>query len=272
MSDTFYCQPEHQAFTIGAGSTHALLIHGFLGTPREFLPLATEIAAAGATAHGVLLPGFGPGIADLKRVRSEEWLAATRAAWSAIQREADHSVLIGFSMGGAIALALAAEMGLAPDRLILLAPHWKFADRRAALLPLAKYVLREFKPFSPADLANPDVRQIFAAIAPGADLDDPVVRLQLTRNATIPTSALDELRRIGSAAAAASRRLAAPSTVLQGLQDTTTLPVHSRRLAERLHADLVEFPGDHMIVDPAKPSWPIVRDTVVRAVREAGRA
>src|SRR5918998_5806379 len=128
MNEMFYTDPEHQPFFIDAGTSRALLIHGFLGSPRELRPLAQELADAGVTARGVLLPGFGPDIARLKNVQVEEWLATARAAWEEIREGASHTTLIGFSMGGAVALQLAAEAGLAPDQLILLAPHWKFAD------------------------------------------------------------------------------------------------------------------------------------------------
>jgi esterase/lipase len=180
--------------------------------------------------------------------------------------------MIGFSMGGAVALQLAAEAGLAPDQLILLAPHWKFADRRAAILPVAKYVIREFKPFGRIDFDSPDMRRMLAEMAPGADLDDPQVRYQLRNSATIPTHALNELRRISVSAAASATSIPAPTTIVQGLQDTTTLPVYSRALAERTGASLREIPGDHLIVDPGKPSWNIVRDTVVGLAVESGSA
>ena len=147
MNEMFYTDPEHEPFLFEAGSSRALLIHGFLGSPRELRPLAQELADAGVTARGVLLPGFGADIARLKTVRAKEWLAAARAAWEETREGASRTTLIGFSMGGAVALRLAAEAGLAPDQLILLAPHWKFADRRAVVLPVAKYVIREFKPF-----------------------------------------------------------------------------------------------------------------------------
>lgn len=263
MSSQSSSHPDLLPFTFDSGPARALLIPGFLGTPREMRPLGEALADSGVTAQGILLPGFGPDSGGLQRVRAEDWLETARAAWREIRREAEHATLLGFSMGGAVALKLAAEAGLAPDRLILLAPHWRFADRRAVLLPLARFVIREFKPFSAADFANPDVRQLFAAVAPGADLDDPKVRRELASSAAIPTSALEQLRRVGSAAASAAGRLSTLTTILQGLQDTTTLPAHSRTLAKRTAAHLVEFPGDHMIVDPDKPSWPTVRDAVV---------
>ncbi|MBA2595753.1 MAG: alpha/beta fold hydrolase [Chloroflexia bacterium] len=269
MNQVFYADPEHQPFAFPGGSSRALLIHGFLGSPRELRPLARELADAGVTARGVLLPGFGEDISQLKHVRADDWLGAARRAWVETRRDAEHTTLIGFSMGGAVALCLATEAGLAPDRLILLAPHWKFADRRTVVLPIAKYLIREFKPFGRVDFDNPDIRRMFADMAPGADLDDPEVRHQLRDSATIPTHALDELRRIGVSAAKAAPRVSVPTTILQGLQDTTSLPAYTRALAARMGADLLEFPGDHLIVDPGKPSWATVRDAIVRLATAA---
>ena len=271
MHDMFYADPEHQPFLIPGGPSHALLIHGFLGSPRDVRPLAEELAAAGVTARGVLLPGFGDQIDRLRGVKAKEWLETAREAWRETRDGAERATLIGFSMGGAVALRVAAEVGLAPDQLILLAPHWKFADRRAVVLPLAKHVIRDFKPFGRADFDDPDMRRMFLEWSPGADLDDPAVRHQLRNAATIPTSALDELRRIGVKAAAAAPRITAPTTILQGLQDSTTLPIHSRELARRMAANLSEFPGDHLIVDPNKPSWQTVRDKVVDLAVGPGR-
>ena len=167
-------------------------------------------------------------------MQAKEWLAAARAAWEETREGASRTTLIGFSMGGAVALRLAAETGLAPDQLILLAPHWKFADRRAVVLPVAKYLIREFKPFGRIDFDSPDMRRMLAELAPGADLDDPEVRHKLRNSATIPTRALDELRRVGVSAAARASRISAPATIVQGLQDTTTLPAYSRA-ARRAH-------------------------------------
>jgi carboxylesterase len=271
MNEMFYTDPGHEPFHFEVGPSRALLIHGFLGSPRDLRPLAQELADVGVTARGVLLPGFGPDIARLKKVQAEEWLNAARAAWKEIREGANRTTLIGFSMGGAVALRLATEAGLAPDQLVLLAPHWKFADRRAVVLPVAKYLIREFKPFGPIDFDSPDMRRMLAELAPGADLDDPEVRHALRNSATIPTRALDELRRIGVSAIRAPR-VSAATTIVQGLQDTTTLPAYSRELAARMGAELHEIPGDHLIVDPSRPSWSAVRDTVIRLATGTGAA
>ena len=150
MSNVLYAHPDHREFNYGDGPARALLIHGFLGSPRDMRPLAEALAAAGVATRGVLLPGFGPDTARLSRVRAEEWLDAARTAWNDLRRGAERTTLVGFSMGGAIALKLAAEAGLAPDHLVLLAPHWKFADRRTVFLPVGRHFIRQVKPFGDA--------------------------------------------------------------------------------------------------------------------------
>jgi hypothetical protein len=57
--------------------------------------------------------------------------------------------------------------------------------------------------------------------------------------------------------------ISAPTTILQGTQDMTSLPAYTRILAGRMNAEMMEVPGNHMIVDPAAAAWPLVRDTVV---------
>lgn len=264
MTDNRYNSPEHHPFVLGDGHHRALLIHGFLGTPHDMRPLAQALANSGVQAHALLLPGCGPDLSRLEHVRVDDWLQAARGAWHEMREQAEHATLIGFSMGGAVALRIAAEAGLAPDQLILLAPHWKFADRRTMALPFGKYVIRQYKPFDRVKFDNPDVRRLFAELEPEADLDDPEVRRRLRAYGAMPTAALDQVRRIGNAAMAVAAQVAAPTTILQGRDDTVTLPRHSRTLAKRIGADLREVPGDHLIVDPSREAWSAVQDLVVR--------
>jgi len=270
-----FAGPEHHPFRFDAGPDQALLIHGFMGTPRELRPLGEAVAAAGTTARGILLPGFGPDLARLRRVGAREWVAAAAAAWGETRAAAGgaRAVMIGFSMGGAVALAVAAAASRPPDRLVLLAPHWRFADRRAVALPVMKYVIREFRPYAGADFDDPRVRHGFAQSHPGVDLDDPAVREQLRREAVLPTATLDELRKASAAGGRAARRVQTPTLVIQGRQDSTVLPGDTRRLVGRLAgpAELHEVEADHMLVVPDRPAWPEVRDLVVRFATEGER-
>jgi carboxylesterase len=262
-----YADPLHQPFVMAAGSTHILLIPGFLGTPKEMRPLGEALVAAGITARSVQLPGFGSDYGRLAAVGGAEWVEAATRAWLETRRDAERTVLLGFSMGAAVALKLAALAP--PDAVILLAPHWRLADKRAVALPLIKGVMKEFRPFAKANFTDPGTRRMFMEMAPEAELDDPAVQARLRRQTALPTRTLDELRRLGNAAGAAARHVTAPTTILQGRDDTTSLPSYTRLLGLRLGGPLTlrEFPGGHQLVDPAQPTWETVRDGVVGVAR-----
>ncbi|MCA9863975.1 MAG: alpha/beta fold hydrolase [Thermomicrobiales bacterium] len=258
----------------GSTATAALLLHGYMGTPRELRPLGEALAAAGVTTRGELLPGFGKeGRPQLGRVRAEDWLDAARAAWLEVTRGAAHRTLIGFSMGGALALTLAADPAVRPDALVLLAPYWRMADRRAVLLPVAHFVMPRFQPFGKLDFTDPATRLTLAEAVPGVDLDDPDVQRSFQEEMTVPTHSLHQLRRLGLRA---SRARLAPQTsrvIVQGLQDPTTLPQDSRDLSRMIGARLIEVPADHMLVDQNAPAWERVRDAVLsRAVPKPGQS
>jgi fermentation-respiration switch protein FrsA (DUF1100 family) len=148
----------------------------------------------------------------------------------------------------------------------LIAPHWRFADRRAVALPIAKRFIRAIQPFKDADFGNPGVRQAFAEMAPWSNLDDPAVQHRLQREMALPTAALDELRRVSAGGGLAARRVDAPTLILQGRRDATVLARDTRRLATHVRGPIAlhELPGGHLLVAPEGHSWHAVRDLVVR--------
>lgn len=271
MSTDSQIDPLDLPFHLAAGPTHTLLVPGYMGTPKEMRPLAEALAADDISARGVLLPGFEPDSARLAEAGSDEWMDVALKAWLEIRPVAERTVLIGFSMGGAVALKLAALAP--PDALVLLAPHWRFADKRALALPLVKGVMKQFQPFGNADFSDPTTRKMFAEMEPNADLDDPTTQAQLRNKTALPTRSLDEVRKIGAAAGTAARHVKVPTTILQGRDDTTSLPIYTRLLALRLAGPLSlhELPGGHQLVDPALPPWETIRAAVVAAAVAVAR-
>jgi carboxylesterase len=241
----FYGEPEHQPFQLGSGKVGALLIHGFPGTPAEMRPLGERLAAAGWTVYGPLLPGFGPQIPTLGQKTRYDWVAAAGEAWRIIQKQHETSVLIGFSMGGALALNLAAERQ--PTFLVMLAPFWRFASWQGNLLPLVKLFKKTFYPFAQADFADTAVRKQVAEVMPGADLNDPAVQAQIRQQVQLPMKTIDEVRRLGKSGGQRASEIHCPTLVLQGIQDTVVLPYLSRQLIARLAGPVTyrEIPGDH---------------------------
>ena len=261
----FYAGDAHEAFHFPAAhpsEVGALLIHGFMGSPKELRPIGEHLAGAGVNVHGILLPGFGAEISRLATIKRAEWLEAAHRAWDDVCGRYAQTILLGYSMGGALAIHLAVRS--APDRLVLLAPFIRMADRRAIALPLLQHVMKEFKPYEKADFNSPQVRWDFRHIDPDLDLSDPVMQERLRREATIPVSSLVELQLMCRTAARIASRSTAPTLIVQGTRDTISRPADTRRLARSLagRLTLTEIEADHMLPFDDRPWWPVVRDQI----------
>ena len=264
----WYVYERHQPFALTRetqAEVGAFLVHGFTGTPAEMRPLGMAIHAQGIDAHGILLPGMGANIEQLNAMTAGSWLAATAEAWQEHRSRYARSILIGYSMGGALALHLAARRP--PDLLILIAPFVRMADPRAVALPVLKHVIREFRPFAKTDFDHEETRTFFARTMPELDLDHPEVRRNLTEGRAISSRVLDELRWLGRRAEQLASTVTAPTLIVQGTEDGITLPQYTRRLVCKMGGRVTyhEIPGDHMLPCEGWPSWPEVRRLVTAA-------
>jgi carboxylesterase len=233
---TPFPDPTHQPFVLGHGRAGALLIHGFMGTPAEMRPLAQALVGHDHTAHGLLLPGFGPDLPRLKQIGRRDWLSAATETWVKVARQHTPSVLIGYSMGAAIALHVATHTP--PDVLILLAPFWRINNWLANLLPIAKYLKPTISPFEMGDINDPAVREQIQKMLPEADLDDPVVIEALKREATMPTAVLDDMRALGASAYKLAPDITCPTLIIQGTQDDTVDMTLTRKLIQQIKAPI----------------------------------
>lgn len=250
---SLYGHPRHQSFVLGESKKRALLLHGFPGTPAELRPVAESLLTLGFQVQVPLLPGFGVEISNLGRTRWQEWVQATADAWRELAKGAETTVLLGFSVGGAVALnavALNTAAQAHPDRLVLIAPFWRLPDSRAKLLPLLRFAVPRLKPFQGADFTSEVVRAQFERLEPTLDLDDPAVQRTLRDEVALPTSSLVEVQRLGRSAYRLAPGITAPTLVFQGRSDTTVLPADTRRLALRLGGPvtLSELEGDHQLI------------------------
>jgi len=89
--------------------TRILCVHGLGGTAATMQPLVDALRAQGHEVSAITLPGHGTIDSDLLDVTWHDWVAAVADA-SAV-RSID--VIVGQSMGGNLALALAARHGCA---------------------------------------------------------------------------------------------------------------------------------------------------------------
>jgi len=268
----WFAGPEHQPFDLMPDTPRgaALLLHGFPGTPSELRPLGEGLSAAGVSALAPLLPGFGPAMHQLAYVGERDWLASAAEAWAGVRARNSPTVLVGYSMGGALALRLAAEWP--PDRLVLIAPLWRLlgpAWPLGALLPAVQRFVPSIGLLDHGSaLDNPELRHFFARAAPDLDLDLPEVRAELRQHARLPTAAIAELWRLAIGSGAAARRVRVPTLILQGQADRVVRSHDTRALAGRLGGPvhLHELVTGHLLLDPTTSAWECVRELIVRFV------
>ncbi len=106
-------------YTLGSGEEAVVFIHGISGSPAHFREMAENLAEAGYTARGVLLPGHGTKAEHLTRVTWHDWYDHCAEEIRALQETHRAVHVVGYSIGAALALELAAGLG-SLGRLVLL--------------------------------------------------------------------------------------------------------------------------------------------------------
>ena len=110
-----------------------LLLHGWITTPADFGGLPQALDEAGWDVFAPLQAGHGTTPRALKGITPDKLLDTARGHYGALRGRYGRVVLIGFSMGGAMATILAAEQP--PDRLVLIAPFCGVRHKWYYVLP-----------------------------------------------------------------------------------------------------------------------------------------
>jgi carboxylesterase len=197
-----------------------LLLHGAGDTPQTLRYLAASLHSRGFHVSAPLLPGHGRSIADFARIRADQLIAAARENLRNLR--ADHSWVgvIGLSMGGALAVQIAAE---SPDlpALGLVAPYLTMPrdiDRAARLAWLWGIVV-------------PVVRS-----ANGISVLDPEERERSLGYGVFTAAGLRALRTTARRGFAALPRVAAPTLMIQSREDNRISVADAERVFARLGA------------------------------------
>lgn len=104
------------------GKTPAvLLVHGFGGSPFDFKPLTDELQKQGIAFHAILLPGHGSTPRNLKDVTEQQMMDYALNSLDILTRKYGKVTVVGFSMGGAIALNLAEKKEI--NQMVLFGPY-----------------------------------------------------------------------------------------------------------------------------------------------------
>jgi carboxylesterase len=106
--------PGAEPFRFDAGPRGALLIHGFTGCPASMRPMGRWLSDRGISTVGPRLPGHGTTWQDLETTSWRDWEREAERALTELSARCPDAIVVGLSMGGALALHLAASH---PDRL-----------------------------------------------------------------------------------------------------------------------------------------------------------
>lgn len=157
----------HSISLPGEVARGALVLHGYADTPQSVRALCDALHRGGWAVEAPLLPGHGRTLPSLDRTNEGQWLAEARAAWLALRSRHGTCVLAGQSMGGALAVLLAAEDP--PAALVLVAPYLA-ETRRVGRLTAWSWLWGLLMPY--ADTSDPrsirDPEGLLASRAYGA--------------------------------------------------------------------------------------------------------
>lgn len=185
-----------------------LLIHGFGGNKEEIAPLANRLTESGYQVNCPSLAGHTGNRKDLRGVSFHDWILSAEKGLEELTTTCDYVYVIGFSMGGLIAINLALKHQL----------------RGAVTLntPIYYWDLKQII----VNTVN-DVRQ--------RKLEH--IRYYLRSSASFPISALVHFRRLLHLTKPVIARVQCPLFVAQALEDDTVRKSSAAYIYERASSD-----------------------------------
>lgn len=215
-----------QPLRLEGGGVGCLMIHGFTSSPADLRPLSKYLHSLGYTVWELLLPGHGACPANLAQCGWQDWLRAVELELEKLKARGSQVWVLGFSMGGILAM-LAAAHGGADGLVTIAAPIWPrpWQTRWA-------FVLRHFRRYvqlgTPRRYCQPSWRYEEVALASIAQL------MQLIKRGKKALGAVT-----------------VPALMVQGCQDRTIRPQSAGYIYKRLGSrrkELIVVPGEHMLL------------------------
>jgi carboxylesterase len=140
------------------GRIGVLLSHGFTGSPASMKPWGEYLASHGYAVSVPRLPGHGTSWQEMNKTTWADWYGEVERAFEALANQVDTVVVCGLSMGGGLALRLAADH---PDRvagLVLVNPAVRTERKDVKLLPVLKHLVPAM-PGIANDIKKPGVQE-----------------------------------------------------------------------------------------------------------------
>jgi carboxylesterase len=167
MRETHRLLPGAEPYQRDGGPLGALLLHGFTGSPASTRPLAEWLGERGLSVIAPRLPGHGTHWEDLAQTKWTDWEAEAVGALKDLASRCSDVAVVGVSMGGAMALHLAATH---PDDVRCVAVVNAYIhDPRLAMAPVVRLFTRTMK-LRTNDINKPGQDEVAYDRAPVATL------------------------------------------------------------------------------------------------------
>ncbi|MEU6733138.1 alpha/beta fold hydrolase [Streptomyces physcomitrii] len=217
--------PGAEPYRHDGGETGVLVCHGFTGTPQSMRPWAEYLAAQGLTVSLPLLPGHGTRWEDMAVTGWQDWYAEVDRELTALTERCARVFVCGLSMGGALALRLAALHGEAVSGVAVVNPLNRIHGLAAQALPVLRHLVPTTKGLV-GDIVKPGATEV------GYD--------------RVPLHAAYSLRRFTQRLDGELPQVTQPLLLMHSTADHVVSPADSARILSRVSStDVTEILLEH---------------------------
>ncbi|MFJ2672276.1 MULTISPECIES: alpha/beta hydrolase [unclassified Streptomyces] len=205
--------PGAEPYRHEGGEVGVLLCHGFTGSPQSLRPWAGYLAERGLTVSLPLLPGHGTRWQDMQVTGWQDWYAEVDRALRELLERCTRVFVVGLSMGGALALRLAAKHGREISGVVVVNPGIKVHGAVAYALPVLRHLVPTTRGLT-SDIAKEGAREL------GYD--------------RVPLHAAHSLRNFFRLVDTALPQVTQPLLLLHSPEDHVVPPADSARILSRV--------------------------------------
>jgi carboxylesterase len=135
-----------------------LLSHGFTGSPTSMVPWGQYLAEQGYAVSVPLLPGHGTTWQEMNTTTFDDWYSSLEQDFEKLRARTDVVVVGGLSMGGCLAISLAAHHPKDVAGLVLVNPAVASTNKQLLAVPALKYLVKGM-PAIGNDIKKPGVSE-----------------------------------------------------------------------------------------------------------------